>query len=236
MRKWVVYEEHEQACRAAAHVFLRRMLEAPDRTPLAVALSGGRTPLTFFRHLASSPLKGEIPWSRIHWFWVDERCVGPDHPDSNYGAAKTALFSKVPVDSSMITRIPGELGAKPGARAYADRLHRFFGSGLPVFDFILLGIGADGHTASLFPGEPDIEASETSVLPVIRPKAVPELDRITLSLAVLNAARRTVILATGAGKAGIVAQVRAGDSDLPAARVQGPGVSWILDQAAAAQQ
>ena len=152
----------------AAERFAALAQEAVEkRGRFAVALSGGGTPQLLFRQLAAEPFAGRIPWGQTHVFWGDERCVPPDHPGSNYLSAREALLDHVPLPAGQVYRVRGEWRPEQAAQAYGDELHRVFGSGWPRFDLILLGLGNDGHTASLFPGSAALEEKERLVVPAV---------------------------------------------------------------------
>ena len=230
---------------AAAEDFLRRARQGlKAQGAFRVALSGGSTPLALYRRLAAaatdaaSPEAG-IDWGRIDWFWGDERCVPPDHPDSNFRAADEALLSRLPVPRERVHRIHAELPPEEAAARYEDELRRSFGSGtgeVPRFDLVLLGLGADGHTASLFPGTAAIAEHERLVFA----NWVPQLGahRITLTYPVLNRAASAIFLVAGADKGAILDRVRHGEPDpglLPAQGVQPDDgeLIWWVDRAAA---
>jgi len=206
-----------------------------------IALAGGRTPRAVYERLAD-PGTPAIDWTRVHVVFGDERVVPPDHADSNYGMARAALFDRVPLPPSQIHRIAGERGDPAAAAdAYAADLARAFAvaSGRwPVLDIVLLGIGSDGHTASLFPHTPALDVVDRLAVAAVAPSA--PASRVSLTYPVLNAARAVVILASGADKAGAVA--RAFDDTVPVADCPVRGVrpaagslTWHLDAAAAAK-
>jgi 6-phosphogluconolactonase len=189
------------------------------RGVFTIALSGGTTPRLLFEMLAEPELSAHAPWSDFQVFWGDERHVPPDHADSNYRMAREALLDRVPIPAPNIHRILAELpNAKTVALAYADELRHAFDledhpsprSTLPRFDLILLGMGEDGHTASLFPHSPALHETERWV--VANP--VPKLDtvRITLTLPVINHARRIWFMITGGSKASVLQRVLDGPS------------------------
>jgi 6-phosphogluconolactonase len=204
---------------------------AAARGRAALCLAGGSTPLEAYRRLA----RAELPWSRVHLFWSDERCLPPDHPDSNYGSALAALDA-APLPPANLHRIPAERGPAEGARRYQAELEAFFGGGPPEWDLLLLGLGADGHTASLFPGSPAVAEERAWAVGVPPgPAASPPVARVTLTLPALDAARRAVFMVSGAAKARALARVRAGEEGLPAALVRPAGeLVWLADAAAAA--
>ncbi|MFO7742974.1 MAG: 6-phosphogluconolactonase [Anaerolineae bacterium] len=214
-----------------------------ERGRFAVALSGGSTPRPAYallgheplaeEPLAGHPLAGKVDWARVDVFWGDERCVPPDHPDSNYRMARRILLDRIPIPGENVHRIRGELPPQEAAAAYQLELQTGLG-GDGRFDLILLGIGPDGHTASLFPGTPAIGERERSVVAVY----VKKLDawRVTLTLAAINAARHVIFLVAGAEKADVLARVRGGEP-LPAAMVRPADgqLTWLVDRDAAAR-
>jgi 6-phosphogluconolactonase len=200
----------------------------------AICLSGGSTPRKVYEALAA--LGPDFPWPRSHWFWGDERFVPRDHPDSNYRMANHALLSRVPIPRDNIHPIPTEgLSPREAAAAYEVTLKQFYSADLldvrrPLFNMTLLGIGEDGHTASLFPGQISLSERTRWVVDVKSPKDDP---RITLTYMPLESAGDVAFLATGPGKQRIVARAWAGDQTLPATRVAPVGrLHWIIDQAA----
>lgn len=197
---------------------LRESLGGERRASLA--LSGGSTPGPVYRELT----KREVPWERVDFYFVDERFVPPDHPDSNYLLAEEALFKPLGVPPQHIFRMQGErVDRDQAARDYEKVLP-------PVLDVVVLGMGEDGHTASLFPGHAALEEKERRVLAVVGPKPPPW--RLTLTLPVLRSARKVLGLVSGAGKRDMVRRVLAGE-DLPAAKVE--RTQWMMDRAAAGQ-
>lgn len=211
------------------------------RNFFTLVLAGGRTPRKLYRILAQSDYAAVIPWDKTHVFWGDERCVPPDHPDSNYRMANEALLSRVEISPWSIYRMPGEKEPPELAAAeYEKRLRRFAQSihgnadastapevSYPSFDLILLGMGTDGHTASLFHGDPATEQTHQWVTTVPNPAGRPPVPRITLTLPVINQARNVVFLVSGPGKEHVV-QAMKSDYDqagslYPAARVRPQG-------------
>lgn len=222
--------------RRGAELFVTAAVETIGaRGRFSVAVSGGSTPRGLFQLLATEEFRSRVDWERTHFFWADERCVPPDHPDSNFKAAHDLLLTKLPLPSSHIHRIPGELAPDEAALAYERDLRRFFaGEHIPVFDLILLGAGEDGHTASLFPGGEGIKEKERLAVAVYVEKL--HSHRVTLTLPVLNSARRVVFLVAGREKAVIVQEILEGKNPLlPAALVNPPEGSliWLLDSEAA---
>ncbi|WP_242345385.1 6-phosphogluconolactonase [Anaeromyxobacter terrae] len=233
-----VVEDPAALAPAAADEWRARALAAVAASGrFAVALSGGSTPRAVYALLAdpAAPYRDALPWARTHVFFGDERAVPPDHPQSNYGMARDALLASVALPPENVHRIRGEDEPEAAARAYEDALRAFFG-GAPRFDLLLLGMGADGHTASLFPGSPALE--EPSHLVVAAPAPAPGPPRITLTLRALQAAARVVFLVSGAAKAPALARALSGASGagaLPAGRVRPTdgSVLWLVDRAAA---
>jgi 6-phosphogluconolactonase len=212
------------------------LAEASDGA-FAVNLSGGSTPRRLYETLAAPEIAARFPWNRVHWFWGDERFVPHDHPDSNYRMARDAFLSRAPVPDSNIHAIPTEgLSPDQAASAYEETLKRFYGadelaSDRPLFGVTLLGIGEDGHTASLFPGQPALQEMRRWAVAVIGAKSEP---RITLTYPALDSSRDLAFVATGREKRGVVARAQAGDREFPAARVRPIGrLHWFTDRAAA---
>lgn len=206
-RKLIVADDVVTA--AAEHVVARQ--------PRTVALAGGSTPRALYEHLADC----DLPWPEMEVFFTDERCVPPGDQDSNFRMANEALLSKVPVS---VHRMPGELC---DAGSYETEMRDVFGA-TPAFDLVLLGLGADGHTASLFPGDTALEEDQRWVVAVRRP----DHQRLTLTLPVLSAARLALFIVTGPMKREALRRLLAGE-DSPAARVHAGEVLIIADKAAA---
>ena len=214
-----------------------------ERGRFCVALSGGSLPKLLGPPLAAQPRRSQIEWSAWHVFWADERCVPLAHAESNYRLAREYLFEQVPIPPDQIYAIDDTLPPGPAAEAYQGLLRQLFQPGpgeIPRFDLILLGMGEDGHTASLFPGHPLLTETERWVAPISdSPKPPPE--RITLTLPLINQARQIAILAAGPGKAAALSQVfgsTAGDPTLPVQRVHPAAegeLVWFVDRAAAMQ-
>ncbi len=202
---------------------------------LAISLSGGSTPRRLYRLLAEAPFHGAMPWDRIHWFWGDERFVPPDHPDSNYRMVREALLSRAPIPAENVHPVPTRGHPAAAARDYERTLQSFYGAAAldparPLFEIELLGLGPDGHTASLFPGTKVLEERQRWVAEVIGAKAE---DRITLTYPVLESSRHTAFLVAGADKRDALARVLAGDKQLPAARLAPVGeLVWFVDEQA----
>jgi 6-phosphogluconolactonase len=194
-----------------------------------LALSGGSTPRRLYELLASPPYV-TLPWSQVHFFWSDERCVPPEHPDSNYRLAWDTLLFRLPIREGQIHRLPGEMQPPEAAAARSEQEMRelFSGhelrDGFPVFDLILLGVGPDGHIASLFPGRPALEERERWVVAEPHPARPPLVPRLTLTLPVLNTAREVIFLVAGEEKCAVVEH----REDYPAGRVRAGRVEWMV--------
>ncbi|HVU22324.1 MAG TPA: 6-phosphogluconolactonase [Rhizomicrobium sp.] len=193
--------------------------------PFAVALSGGTTPRVLYQTLSRPPFLNEFPWPRAHWFWGDERFVPHSDPESNFGMASQAMLSRAPVPLPQIHAIP-TAGVTPieAAARYARELMTFYGSqsllpSRPLFDLVLLGLGEDGHTASLFPGSPVL--NERAHWTAVADKE--GQARITLTYPALESCANAAILVSGVSKRAILQRMRAGDLDLPAARYRPQG-------------
>jgi len=201
-------------------------------------LSGGSTPAQLYALLAGPEWARRFDWARVAFFFGDERCVPPDDPQSNYRMARTSLLEPLGVSGEQVHRMRGELGAQAAAEDYRAELQRCPGpgpGGLPVFDLILLGLGGDGHTASLFPGTAALDERSVWVSESHPAGLVP---RVTLTFPVLDAARRVLFLVSGSDKARAVREVLHGKrASLPAARVrqQAGDAEWLLDAAAASE-
>jgi 6-phosphogluconolactonase len=202
----------------------------------AVALSGGSTPRPVYEHLAGPQYRDTFPWSRTHWFWGDERFVPHDDARSNFRMVREALLSRVPIPSVNVHAIP-TAGVTPEAAAasYQRELKAFYGAeerdpARPLFDVMLLGLGADGHTASLFPGSPVLAERDRWVAAAI---GVKQEARITLTYPTLESSRHTGFLIAGEEKQAIFSRLRHGDPDLPATHVRSSGdLTWFADSAA----
>ena len=220
-----------------AHRVAQWITDLACATPgrFSVALSGGSTPKRLYQLLASAPYRNAVPWERIHWFWGDERFVAWDHPDSNYGMTRDTMLAHVPVPHDNIHGIAFAGTPADAARAYERELKIYYGAdtldpGLPLFDIVLLGMGPDGHTASLIPGEPVLEEKRRWVADVTHGRPEP---RITLTYPPLESSRSTAFVAAGAEKHAMMTRVLAGECELPAARVRPVSeLVWFVDKAA----
>jgi 6-phosphogluconolactonase len=238
-----IFTDVEALSQAAASEFVRCAGEAvAARGRFTVALSGGSTPKRLYQLLAAEPFRAQVDWGRIEIFWGDERCVPPDHADSNYRMAREAMLAHLPIPAEHVHRIESEHANRDAAaRAYEEILARAFGvhagAEPPPLDLVLLGMGPDGHTASLFPHTQALNETKRWVVP----NHVPQLntDRLTLTRPILNRAREVLFLLAGADKAERLAEVLAGPADplrLPAQSIQPDGqLLWFVDRAAAAR-
>lgn len=213
---------------------IERLNERADRFSLCI--SGGQTPRLLYETLGQPEFADKIPWSKVHIFWGDERFVPKSDQLSNYKMVKTALLDRVQIPQANIHPVPTELGDSTlAAAAYEKDLQDFYGSKTLtakhfLFDITLLGIGNDGHTASLFPGT-EVLKEKTAWVKSVR--GVKSEDRITLTIPVLESSRVLAFLVTGSDKSAILKQVMDGQSNLPAASIKPTGsLYWFLDQAA----
>ncbi|HWB44972.1 MAG TPA: 6-phosphogluconolactonase [Hyphomicrobiaceae bacterium] len=216
-------------------------LTAAGSGDFAICLSGGSTPRRLYELLAAPPAATRLPWPRVHWFWGDERFVPPHSHESNFRMVREALLARVPAPPAKIHPIPTE-GVTPdaAASAYQATLVAFYGQDTldparPLFDLTLLGIGADGHTASLFPGHAELSERRRWAVPAM---GADGLQRISLTYPALNSSRNVAFLAVGKEKRASVARAQAGDTDLPAARIRPAAgrLVWFLDRAASPEQ
>jgi 6-phosphogluconolactonase len=231
---------------AAASVAALDLIEAAaiaaiaDKGFFTLVLAGGGTPRLLYQYMAAPPcLDRNISWPEVHFFWGDERCVDPAHPESSYALARKLLLDKINPPPWHVHRILADI-APPGmvARAYEEDLRAFFAQhpglvseGFPCFDLVLLGMGTDGHTASLFPGSPVLEEKKLWVAAVTEPTGEPALPRVTLTLPVLNQAHSVVFLTAGPRKKALLEEIVA-DPDgaarrYPAARVHPARLNWL---------
>lgn len=239
MRRYVVLPTPEAVAEAAADRIVAAARNAIRRRGrFRIALSGGSTPRPVYALLVAAPRVGAVDWSRVEWFWGDERCVPPDHPESNYGVARELLLDRLPgVAGRAIHRMPADAPDREReARGYQAEVARAFGIGPdaarpPAFDLVWLGMGRDGHTASLFPGSTALAERHRWVVATWAP--APAAWRMTVTLPIINAARTALFVVTGADKAGPLGAIRSGADDLPAARVRARSTLWLVDARAA---
>jgi len=234
-----IFADASEVARAAADRFVelaRTSVETRGR--FGVALAGGSTPKRIYELLAADDLREQINWPEVHIFFGDERCVPPDDADSNYRMASEALLSRVPLPEQNIHRMRGEGDAVANARLYEDELRGFFGDvDWPQFDLVMLGMGDDGHTASLFPATHALDVQSAWVTA----NWVEKFDtyRVTLTAPAINRARHIMFIVTGAGKAERLQEVLYGAREphrLPSQLIQPQegALAWFLDEAAAA--
>ena len=224
--------------RTAADIFSMKADECVAKNGrFFVAISGGTTPRLFHRMLVQELYVSEIPWDKMHIFWVDERCVPENTAASNYGAAKKDFLNRVPISETQVYPMPGKLPPEDGARTYQRTLMDFFHlryGQFPTFDQIFLGMGADGHIASLFPEHVALDEKEKLVVAV--KGGDPYVSRLTMTLPVLNRARQIVFLVLGKGKAAALKRVFEGDQAiLPIQKIRASEgeLTWLLDREAA---
>jgi 6-phosphogluconolactonase len=223
----------------AASIFRdRSKIAVASKGRFSVAVSGGSTPLRLYEILGST-FRNDIPWDRTEIFWADERCVPPDHGDSNYKGVHDTLLSRIDISAANIHRIKGEMSSEEGAREYEEELKRYFAnSGSSSFDLVMLGLGEDGHTASLFPGSPLLSETKRFAVPVYVEKL--RSWRITLAIPVLNNSSSILFLVTGLKKAGILKEILgdSGNSQKHPAGLISPvagGITWLIDREASSQ-
>lgn len=232
-----VYPDLESLSRAAAALLVKQAnLAVAARGRFSVALAGGATPRRTYELLAAPPLKDQAPWDRVHVFWGDERCVPLTDPRSNARLAKEAWLDCVPIPGHQIYPLDCANDPAAAARQYEAKLREYFAGQPPILDLVLLGLGDDGHTASLFPGAEALKESERWAAAVLPAGA--DLYRVTLTAPLINQAAVVAFLVAGAAKAGVLREVLHGPRDparLPAQLIQPHhGVLlWLTDLAAA---
>jgi len=204
----------------------------------SVALSGGSTPKRLYQLLAGAHYRDAMPWDRVHWFFGDDRFVPWDDPNSNYGMANAAMFADAPIPPANIHGIAFKGSAADAARSAERELKAWYGAdkldpARPLFDVVLLGMGPDGHTASLFPGKPALDEQQAWVTEVPVPGLNPQVPRVTLTYPALASAGSVAFVAAGADKKPMMDRALAGDRELPSARVKSNGeLIWFVDKAA----
>ena len=224
--------------RTAADIFSIRANECVTKDGrFFVAISGGTAPRLFHRMLVQEPYISKIPWDKMHIFWVDERCVPENDAASNYGAAKEDFLNRLPVSQNQIHAMPRDVPPEKGALKYQREIIGFVQlehGEFPVFDLIFLGVGTDGHTASLFPGQQALKQREAWVVAV--KGGNPNVNRLTLTYPVLNQARQIVFLVSGRGKSEILKTIFENrQAGLPAQMIQpiNGKLIWLVDREAA---
>jgi 6-phosphogluconolactonase len=236
-REVIVVADASAIAQTAAKRLISRLKEARGRA--AVCLTGGSSPEGLYRLLAEEPWRGQVPWDRVHWFMGDDRFVSEDDPRSNMGIARRLMLDKVPVPRDHIHAIPTDTNyPEGGANLYEDTLKEFYGAEMldparPLFDLILMGVGPDGHCASLYPGQRTLAEKERWVVSVAKAGWEPYVPRVTLTFPTLASAREMLFIVDGPGKRDILRRVFSGE-DLPATHAYCNGdLVWLLDRAAA---
>jgi 6-phosphogluconolactonase len=230
----IVAQDALQLAQRGADLFVRTTKAEKGRS--FVAISGGSTPRAMHRLLTREPFRSQVPWRDVHLFWVDDRLVPYDNPASNFGAAKTDFLENVPIPSEHIHPMPTDIAPEQGAVSYQKALRALFNAekgDFPSFDLVFLGIGQDGHTASLFPGQAVLDEQEKWVVAV--KGGNPDVYRLTMTLPLINRGRFIVFLASGKAKASVVKEILENqDAGLPAQRVVPTDgkLTWLLDCAA----
>lgn len=212
-------------------------VRAKPEGKVRVALSGGSTPKRLFAILAQPEMANRIDWARVEVFYGDERYVDDSHADSNHASAQELLLSKVPLPAEQVHPMPTKTTALEDARRYQETLEKTYGSttlekGRPLFDIVMLGLGTDGHTASLFPGEPILD-EKTAWVGVSDPSTAPH-ERLTLTYPAIESSGLVVFLVTGENKVPMLARLRQGDGSIPSGRIVSEGRILILADRAAA--
>ncbi|HVO91212.1 MAG TPA: 6-phosphogluconolactonase [Terriglobales bacterium] len=233
-REIILCRDANELAQKAADQFV--VLAGQARGRFSVALSGGSTPKALYSLLASPDYRARVDWARVHLFWGDERCVAPDHPESNYRMVREALLSGIPMPPENIHRMAGEIAPENAAAIYAAEIARFFqldADALPRFDLALLGLGEDGHTASLFPGTSAPNEKHKLVTSVYVERL--NAHRLTITLPVINAAAQVSFLVAGESKAAIVNALLGQDSNpaqYPAGQIRPANgkLTWFITQ------
>ena len=240
-KKVLVFPSGDELYEAAARQVEELAVDAVQKRGVFLfVLAGGDTPRPLYQRLAQEHAHASFPWQNTHIFWGDERAVPPDDAQSNFGMAREELLNSISIPEDHIHRISGELGAATAAREYAGELRKMaeMGTVWPRFDLVLLGLGQDGHTASLFPGSTHPSRSGQATLAVTGSYNERATSRVTLTPPVFNSARNIIYLVLGSSKANVLAKVLEGDSSpvqFPARRIkpeQGT-LTWYVDNDAA---
>ncbi len=232
-----VFDDLQSLSHGAAELFLSLSCTAiAAKGRFAVALSGGTTPRLLYTLLGSPPYLNTIDWRRVHLFWADERCVPSDNPASNYRLVRDTLLKNLPMPESNVHNVHGEADPEEAARAYEQDIKAFFGTvTIPSFDLVMLGVGADGHTASLFTGSSAVFESARITNPVYLED--PQINRVTLTISVINNASNVLFLVAGRAKASVLQNIlyHGNSKGYPAGQVftENGTVTWFLDKEAA---
>jgi|SRR5262245_32999935 len=234
-----IFSDAEALARQVADWLVGRISAQTGRS-FAIALSGGSTPRRLYELLANQPYRGTLPWERVHWFWGDERFVPHDSPQSNYRMVRDAMLARVSVPAANVHPVPTEgLTPEAAALSYEQQLKDFYGASVlvpdrPLFDVTFLGLGPEGHIASLFPGSAILQERTRWVGSVTGAKPEP---RITLTYPALESSREIAFLVTGAGKQAVLEQLLRGNPELPAAHLHPIGTLHLfVDRAAAPRE
>jgi len=238
MTKIRIFPTGEETITNLGALFISLAVEQINQKEIfTVALSGGSTPKSLYEFLAQDSTADDLPWDKIHFFWGDERAVPPDHPDSNFLHASLTLLEPRQIPAENVHRIRGELDPKTAAAMYQEEILDWFKDTLPRFDLVLLGMGTDGHTASLFPGSQAIQDSQQNKW--VTANQIPQLSswRITFTANLINAAEQVVFLVTGQSKAETLVNVLEGPylPDKYPSQLINPtsgNLNWIIDQSA----
>jgi 6-phosphogluconolactonase len=236
-REIVVVADAKAIAETAVHRLISRLQGTKDLA--AICLTGGSSPEGLYRLLAEEPWRSEVPWDRVHWFMGDDRFVPENDPLSNMGMARRLFLDKVRAPRGNIHSIPTHADDPEGAaNLHQNTLREFYGAerldpARPLFDLVLMGVGPDGHTASLFPGSRALEEKERWVVGVAKAGMEPLVPRVTLTFPALASTREMLFVVDGAGKRDILRRVFSGE-DLPATRAHAHGaLVWLLDRTAA---
>ena len=234
----LIKDSFEELVTAAAEFFVSAVNSfVKNKGSFIIAISGGATPGPFYKLLAIEPFRSAVPWHRVFVFWVDERFVSYNHPESNYGTTKNYLLEHVPIPENQIYPIPVDIPPEKSAEVYQTILMDFFKKRrgeLPVFELISLGVGTDGHIASIFPDHKSLLVKDRLV--VNTKGKNPDVDRVTLTLPLITAAEKILFIVSGSAKAQIIKKVmEGGHMDLPAQKFLSvkDKVAWILDRESA---
>ncbi|NIK60004.1 6-phosphogluconolactonase [Kribbella shirazensis] len=230
----LIQSDADDLAYTVASRFITRIVDAQSTGGVAhVVLTGGRVAAVVYRAVAESPARVEVDWRRVEFWWGDERFLPDGDPDRNETQARDALLSHVDVDPARVHPMPADTGqgAEAAAVAYAEELSA---AGSPKFDVLMLGVGPDGHVASLFPGYPQLEETDTAAV-AVHDSPKPPPTRVSLTFPRLDRAREVWFVVSGEDKADAVAQALRG-GDVPAARPKGQDRTlWLIDQAAASK-
>ncbi len=235
-----VFESLEALSHEAARCLVVAAREAVICTGrAAVALSGGHTPQPLYQMLASEQYRAAVPWEEIDWFWSDERAVSPDSEQSNFRLAHEVMLARAPVPPARVHRMPADSEDLDRAARHYEALVREQVPDL-AFDLLILGVGDDGHTASLFPGQPALDETERLVIPVEGPASLEVRKRLTFTFPLINLARSVLVLASGPSKRPVLEAIQAGGpaaERYPVSRIRPAGhLTWLVDEQAGGRE